>query len=132
MKSLDSLPPRSNPFDYDMDRVGMEVGNFMVMYHPTTPEECIVVHVDTGYRVELDFSELKEYYNCMYSMYPFDEAGHDALNDKPFVLVCKECAPKSGMGSWSSKDTTGTEYHYLLMEDKIPARGILSCDICGE
>lgn len=91
MKRLDSLPPGSNPFDYDMDRMGMEAGNFMVMWHSTTPEECIVVHVDTGCRVKLDFSELREYYNAIKKMYPIGEAGHDPLNGNPFVLVCTEC-----------------------------------------
>ena len=131
MKRMDSLPPGSNPFDYDMDRMGSEVGNFMVMYHPTTAEQCVVVHIDTGCRVELDFSVLKEYYNAIKKMYPFGEAGHDPLNTNPLVLVCTDCAKTDGK-PWTTKDTTGDEYHYQLMEYETHARGILSCDICGE
>lgn len=58
------LPPNSNPFCHDLHRMGVRVGeNVMVMMTNYDTDRCqhlVVVNTETGERIALVFSEPKK------------------------------------------------------------------------
>lgn len=56
ISKMESIPPDSNPFHYDLDRQGAQINErFMAMFHSAYPNELIIVDLKTGTRTKLQF-----------------------------------------------------------------------------
>lgn len=56
VEQMDNIPPRSNPFHYDMCRMGTQVGDsLVVMYssHEIKEREVVLVDTITGVRIKV-------------------------------------------------------------------------------
>jgi len=132
IKVLDPYPPNSNPWDYDTFRMGGVIGNWAVMHKGNDDHTTVITHIPTGTNFSLDCSTLRMYYSCMKSTF----AEVNSLDPTPHVFICEGCIPEHQCGTkfsnWNELDSNKKRYNYKLLEDKPSARGILSCDCCGE
>lgn len=66
ISSMENIPAGSNPFHYDMERMGTRVNKrFTAMFHPSFPNELVIVDLETGQRKKLVFPKTETKQNTI-------------------------------------------------------------------
>ena len=56
VESMIPIPGGTNPFQFDLDRMGTKVHDrFLVMYHSNQPNVLVIVDIKTGARTSLTY-----------------------------------------------------------------------------
>ena len=128
-----SIPPGSNPMNYDNVQMGAQTGNWMILHMGEKHHTADIYHLPTGTRVTIDCSKLREYFLCIKG--EDVEYGVGDITLRSEVWVCAECAPvtkNAAVLNWRTEDVNGNDSHYKLDRIEPIGRGFGSCDICGK